>query len=117
MGDLERAFADFGEAIRLRPYHPSAYFNRGLLCARKGIYGQAIADFSEVIRLTPKDVEAFYNRSVAHKKNGDVEEAAADLAEASRLDPGLAITFKYRGDAFSLKVDQPRTGRAASRSR
>src|SRR5690242_15224276 len=46
-GDLERAIADYDEAIRLDPGDASAFVNRGLAYAAKRDFDQAIANCSE----------------------------------------------------------------------
>jgi tetratricopeptide (TPR) repeat protein len=52
--DLDRAIADYGEAIRLDPEYAEAYYGRGLTYRNKGDLERAIADYSEAIRLDPK---------------------------------------------------------------
>src|SRR5580704_15845876 len=64
-GDLDRAIADYSEAIRLDPEHVKAYNNRGITWAAKGELDRAIADYSEAIRLDPKYVDAYDNRGDA----------------------------------------------------
>jgi tetratricopeptide (TPR) repeat protein len=45
-GDLDRAIADFTEAIRLNPQHAVALGNRGAAYSAKGDNDRAIADFT-----------------------------------------------------------------------
>ena len=52
--ELDKAIADYDEAIRLDPEYAEAYLNRGIL-ASDGEYDKAIADFNEAIRLDPED--------------------------------------------------------------
>ena len=63
-GDLDRAIADYSEAIRLDPKLAAAYNNRGNAYKDKGDSDHAIADFSEAIRLAP-ELEASQRRSFA----------------------------------------------------
>jgi tetratricopeptide (TPR) repeat protein len=53
-GDLDRAIADYSEAIRLDPKQANAYRNRGNALREKGDLDRAIADLNEAIRLDPK---------------------------------------------------------------
>src|SRR5262249_5662959 len=96
-GDLDRAIADYSEAIRLDPKLPVAARNRGNAYKDKGDFDRAIADSSEPIRLAP-EVEAahpetiirrlaHYNRGGAYESKGDFDRAIADFSEVIRLNP------------------------------
>ena len=50
-GELDKAIADFTEAIRLNPKLAGAYFNRGFAYVNKGELNQAVGDWTEAIRL------------------------------------------------------------------
>src|SRR5665647_2576040 len=65
-GDLDRAIADYNEAIRLDPKHAKAFFGRGIAFSDKGDNDRAIADFNEAIRLDPKSAMAFDHRGSAY---------------------------------------------------
>ncbi len=91
-GDLDRAIADFSEAIRLDPKDVWSYHNRGLAYAAKGDFDRAIADYSEAIRLDPKDVLAYKNRGGAYLYSGALPKALADFNQASELGPKNAYT-------------------------
>jgi tetratricopeptide (TPR) repeat protein len=95
-GDLDRAIADYDEAIRLDPKHANAFYNRGNAYTRKGDFDRAIADFSEAIRLNPKDSIATTNRGSVYERKGDFDRALADYNDAIRLDPKNALAFNNR---------------------
>ena len=57
-GDLDKAIADYTEAIRLDPKYAMAYDSRGRRLGTKGDLDKAIADFNEAIRLDPNDAVA-----------------------------------------------------------
>jgi hypothetical protein len=86
-GDLDRAIADFDQALRLDPDSTFALNNRGAAYARKGQYSEAIADFNEAIRLDPQSATAYNNRGTAYAKLGEYERALEDFEQAVRLDP------------------------------
>ena len=81
--DLDRAIADYSEAIRLDPKYAEAYYGRGLTYRNKGDVERAIADYSEAIRLDPKLAAAYNNRGNAYREMGDL-----DLAYSPGLQPG-----------------------------
>ena len=65
-GDLDRAIADYSEAIRLDPKSALAFNNRGFAYFSKGDVDHSVADYSDAIRLDPKYILAFNNRGRAY---------------------------------------------------
>ena len=98
-GDLDKAIADFTEAIRLDPKYAQAYYNRGY-AYWKGDFDKAIADFTEAIRLDPKYAKAYCSRGICLQDKGDYDKAIADYTEAIRLDPKYAKAYYNRGMAY-----------------
>jgi lipoprotein NlpI len=95
--DLDRAIADFNEAIRLDPKLAMAFLGRGLAFSDKGDNDRAIADFNEVIRLDPKFARAFTIRGIVFRDKGDLDRAIADFSEAIRIDPNSSLAYFARG--------------------
>ncbi len=106
--DMNRAIADYDEAIGLDPKYAAAFRNRGNAYRAKGDHDRAIAEYSEAIRLDPNDALAFNNRGVAYRAKGDHGRAIADYSEAIRLDPKHASAFNNRGIAYRAKGDHDR---------
>lgn len=122
-GDVDRAIADFNEAIPLdpaRPVHLAALIQRAQAYQAKAdldraagrVYqanvdlDRAAADYSEVIRLDPKIVRALFDRGKVYHAKGDLDRALADFNEVIRLDPKLAAVAYYkRGLAKREKGD------------
>jgi lipoprotein NlpI len=104
-GDLDRAIADYSEAIRLDPEFVSALRNRGDVYRLKGEFDRAIEDYSGAIRLDPKYVVAFVGRGDAYRKKGDYDHAIPDYTEVIRLDPENAGGYEKRGKTNFLKGD------------
>jgi tetratricopeptide (TPR) repeat protein len=98
--ELDPAFADFEQAIRLDPNDAIAFNNRGLIYQSKGDLARAIADYDETIRLDPTYVFAFNNRGGAYAGKNEYDHAIADYSEAIRLDPTFAVAIKARGNAM-----------------
>jgi tetratricopeptide (TPR) repeat protein len=97
MGDLDRAVADYDQAIRLKPGYLAAFYNRGLALADKHQYEKAIADFTTVLRTDPRNPTILYRRGTAYLSKGDAEAGNADLAEASSIKPDIAEDIAHAG--------------------
>jgi tetratricopeptide (TPR) repeat protein len=102
---LDRAIADYTEALRLNPGYDLSYWGRGHAWWSKGEFDRAISDLTEAIRLNPKRAEPYDNRGVAWRDKGDLNRAIADFTDAIRLNPKSASTFKHRGNAWTEKGD------------
>jgi lipoprotein NlpI len=101
--DLDRAIADYSEAIKLYPSYAVAYNNRGFAYVSKQDYDRAIADFSQAIKLDPKYAAAFYNRGAAYSVRNEYDRAIADFSAAIQLEPNFAAAFYNRGTAYAAK--------------
>jgi len=104
-GDLDRAVADFSEAIRLDPEGPFAYGQRGLVYNQKKDYERAIADLTRFIVLNPGRqylANAYIARATAYGANDRFDPEIADLTEAIALRPDYALLFKARGSTYEL---------------
>ncbi|MGY8682072.1 tetratricopeptide repeat protein [Bradyrhizobium sp. UFLA05-153] len=115
-GDLDRAIADYNEAIRLDPSDGNAYENRGVARYKKGWPTAAILDYNEAIRLDPNHASTYYYRAMAwyyrpnsvyYNKEDDLDRAIADFNESIRLDPRHAAAYYYRGIVKQQKGDHP----------
>ncbi|MGH6825108.1 tetratricopeptide repeat protein [Methyloceanibacter sp.] len=101
-GDLDRAFADYSEAIRLDPKFADAYRNRGEIWLTRGENDRAMSDLDAAIRLNPKDHGAHNSRGVANYFKGDLDSAIFEFGEAIKLSR-LGLYYSNRGEAY---IDQ-----------
>src|SRR5262249_35076918 len=118
-GDLDRAIADFTEAIRLNPRHVMALGNRGAAYSAKDDNDRAIADFNEAIRLDPNFADAYFNRGITYQDKGDLDRAIADYSEVIRLNPKFTQAYfieasRTRTGAISTAPSQTTTRRSGS---
>ncbi len=90
-GDLDRAIADFDQAISLTPNSAAPYNSRGIAEAAKNDFDGALADFNQAIRLSPRYALAFNNRGFLYARHRNFDLAIADYDEAIRLKPDYAL--------------------------
>lgn len=102
-GHVDKAIADFSEAIRLKSDFVFAFNNRGNAFYHKGQLDRALKDFSEAIRLKPDLAEAFTNRGNVYRKKGLFDRAIKDYDKAIRLNPDDGQTFANRGLTYEKK--------------
>jgi len=86
--NLQRAIADFTEAIRLNPKYHAAYGWRGELLGDTGDYDGAVANYTDAIKVFPDDDYLIGSRGYAHFYRGDFLTSADDLRRAIQLHRG-----------------------------
>jgi len=105
-GNLDAAFADFGQAIALDPTYAAAFYNRGSANDDKGDHEHAIADFDAAIRLDPNSADAFTGRCAARAEAGtDLQQALADCNHSLTLRAKDPFALDSRGFTF-LRLNQ-----------
>jgi lipoprotein NlpI len=97
MGDLDRALADFNEAVDLDGKNASGHYNRGEVYRAKGDLDRAAVEFSEAMRLDGKDPDPVVARAIIYRIKGDSDRSLADLNEAIRLNPRRDDAYFNRG--------------------
>ncbi|MBI3434397.1 MAG: tetratricopeptide repeat protein [Proteobacteria bacterium] len=108
VGDLDRAIADYSEAIRLNAKNVYAYYNRGISRSQKGDQDGAIADYGAAIRVDAKFSRAYNNRGVIFGDRAQFDRAIEDYSEAIRLNPKYFEAYNNRGVAWRNKGDSDR---------
>jgi Caspase domain/TPR repeat/Tetratricopeptide repeat len=106
--DLDRAIADFDEAIRIDPARPFLLELRGNAWLAKRDYPKAIADYERALQLNPKLIPAYVGRASAHFAKGDLEAALADYQAAIELNPKAAGLYLQRGHVWRRKGEPAR---------
>lgn len=82
---LDKATADYNQAIKLNPKYSLAYNNRGRVRQKRDDLAGAMADFNQAIKLNPKNAMAYRDRGNAKRKKGDLDGAIADYDRAIKL--------------------------------
>jgi uncharacterized membrane protein YjgN (DUF898 family)/lipoprotein NlpI len=111
-GELDKALADYNQALKIAPAFADAYFNRGVVYVQTGKYDLAAEDFSAVLRYEKESSDAFSNRGSVYLQQGKIDQAIMDFTDAIRLAPddadvvyNRAVAFLEKGDAQKAKLD------------
>jgi len=98
--ELDRAIADYTEAIKLNPRNVTLYRYRGYAYDSKKDTVRALRDFDRAVELAPKDVESLYGRGLIHLAQKAYDEVIADATRALRIDPKHFQSLVIRGHAY-----------------
>lgn len=104
-GKVDRAIAEYDEALRIAPDSCGAFYFRSIISAFRNDTDDAIADLSKAISFCPTFGPYRRQRGVIHYTKLEFDQAIADLDEAIRLDPGDATALLIRSMAKQLKGD------------
>jgi tetratricopeptide (TPR) repeat protein len=95
-GDLDRAIADFNQALQIQPSYAKAYNGRGIAYLRQCASDQALLDFNRAIELNPAFIQAYNNRAATLLSKGQADRAVADATAAIQIDSGYAFAYATR---------------------
>jgi tetratricopeptide (TPR) repeat protein len=101
---LDKAIAEYDQAIKLYPRFTEAYFNRGLAYRQKDNMKQALLDYTQAIQLDPKYIPAYANRGYAFYKLGYLDRALADFDKILEIDPTNAEAKKSKETLINMRV-------------
>jgi Flp pilus assembly protein TadD len=107
-GELDRAIAEFRQALRIRPHDFEATCGLGVALHRRGEADEALACLREANRLRPSDASVHLKLGGALLQRGRVDEAVAVYREAIRLQPDSSRLHLTLGVALlqQQKVDE-----------
>ena len=97
--DLEKAIAEFDQAIELNPAYADAFYYRGQSYVILNEYDHAIADFSRTIEIDPNYAAAYEGRGDAYIWNLEdslLDAAIEDYSTAIQLNPESAYAYGQR---------------------
>ena len=120
--DIDKAIAEYAEALKRNPNDASAnsnlasaYYIRGVTFTSKRDHARAIVDYSNAIKYMPNYPFVFDKRGQAYLDNGDFDQAIADFEDLIRLNPDydgaktrLANAYMKRGMVYDEKKDYAR---------
>jgi type IV pilus biogenesis/stability protein PilW len=127
-GDLNKAFVEFQEALKVNPENKEALNYLGYISARYGKYEEAVSYYSKAVAIDPNYSEAINNLGIAYAELEQWDEAVHQfntaLKDPTYLTPGSAYSNlgfvyymkgKYREAEKALKealVRNPVSARA-----
>jgi len=97
-GELERAAALFGEAIKTNPSFYSAYVNRGSVLLRSGYVLSGICDWHRARDLAPMFAYAVYTGDLIRRPSG--KSPVLGYALSTELDPDHVASVMMMGVAY-----------------
>jgi tetratricopeptide (TPR) repeat protein len=83
--------------LKDNPKDATAFYKRGQLYTKNGLFARAAADFDAAIQLNPNDPDLLNNRCWVRAMYADLQLALQDCNEALRLRPGFAEALDSRG--------------------
>lgn len=104
--DLERAIADYDQALRLDSKNAAAYVNRANVLDARGDTGEATKDYNEALRLNPRDAYAYVNRGSLLMELGDFTAALADYAKTLAINPHEEVAHIGRAKIHLMRCQR-----------
>ncbi len=103
LDDLDKAQADFEEAIRRGTKDGAVYINLGHVLQQRGLTQEALANYSKGIELSPDLAISYIERSSILMEMKQFPEAAADIEKAIALEPTSTEAYNNRGVLHQLQ--------------
>ena len=98
--ELDRAIAEFGEALRCKPASAESYTGRGLAYLKQGRADLALPDLDRAVQLDPSYPQAYLNRGDALSAAGRPQDAIPDFDRFLATNPGYALAYRSRAMAY-----------------
>ena len=104
---IDKAFADFNQAMKANPGYADAYNNRGNLYFRQGKDQLALKDYNTALRIRPNRFRALGNRGAIYYRMGQYDKALKDLNKALELNQNYTEGYMNRGVVYSVLQNYP----------
>lgn len=100
---LDKALADYNQAITLKSDYELAYNNRGNVHFNKGEFKEAIEDYNIVLKSKPNDWKALNNRGAAYFSLNQIDTGLEDVNKAIEKNPLYTDARLNRAVIYSVK--------------
>jgi tetratricopeptide (TPR) repeat protein len=105
MGKLEKAIADYNQALELDAKLDSAYNNRANFYATQKMWSEALSDYDMALNLNPINVRAWINQGITFRQLGMYEQALDNFEMALHFDQLKGMSYAQRGRSYHLRGD------------
>ncbi|MBL7070886.1 MAG: tetratricopeptide repeat protein [Candidatus Omnitrophica bacterium] len=102
-GELDKAVAEYKNAIEIKPDHVYAHYNLGFVYNRKDRVDEAIEKYKEAIKLDPDFDQAYNDLGIAYRRKGLLDEATAVYKKALEINPDFAEAHYNLANVYSKK--------------
>ncbi len=96
---IEKAIADYSEAIRYKTDSASAFHDRGFCKMRLGLLDDAAEDYEKALALNPTNPRTWNDRGIIRLKKGGYKHAIQCFTKAIELDPNFVQAWENRAAA------------------
>jgi len=107
-GDIDKAVADFSDAVRIDPLYADTYNNRAWAHFELGRSTLALADVQRALDLKPDEPGSLDTRAHIYEMLGRRDEAIADYRQVLSLIPRTHSKYQETADALSRLEASPR---------
>ena len=97
---LDKALADYTQAVKFAPKDWQIYYNRGNTYLDMKKAQEALKDYNRALKLHPQAPEILHNRSLAYLALGKPEPALEDADQVIELNPNFARAYYSQGQAL-----------------
>lgn len=113
---LDKAFAEYQEAVRINPRNVVMRCNLGRMLAHKGLYGQSMTQFSAALQMQPHNATIYFNMGMAFSRFGEWKSAIDSYRKAAQFDPNRALIYNNLGNAHAALNEFPEAIAAYTRA-
>ncbi|HMK66570.1 MAG TPA: tetratricopeptide repeat protein [Thermodesulfobacteriota bacterium] len=99
-GLWEQAMQGYQEVLILRPNHPEAYNNLGLIYQEQKQFPKALEMFQKAISLNPRYTKGYNNLGLLYLSQGKWEEAGAQFRKALEIDSNFVPAYINLSTAY-----------------
>src|ERR1700761_6726276 len=100
LGKPDMALATYDQALKLRPAHAEALYNRGNTLNQLKRFDEALASYDRALKTRPDFAEALLNRGYVMHQQDRFEEALESYDRALKLRPDYAEALSNRGNTL-----------------
>ncbi len=98
--DLDCAIEKYLQVIEIDPEFYQAYYQIGVIEARRGNNTYAIENYKSALEHSPEFYKGWYALGLVQKKDGDIESALVSLQRCVEIHPGYQKGYGAMGDIY-----------------